>query len=313
MNFFSLLKNNITTSYKLAKDGYKDFGTKYTIKQQAKIIPLSIIYPFFTSRWFAFLKSDEFKNIFKYKPRIYIKPYRPYMCIKWNRDKKIKVILDSYKFIHQNKHIFGNLIEQDQPITIAKLSFENTSDVLIKIGYDHKFRKEGELLLSIECEDLGGKLSCLAFSFEEIKNGDYRCIVGSVQSYNHPNIENGFKKIQNILHRMRPTALIAYVFADFARELGTKEILCVGDAIHTYRRKHGIPIPFVYKISFDYDSFWLEVGASKIDDEWFSLPLKQKRKPLEEIASKKRSMYRKRYAMLDDLSNIIKNKLNKKA
>ncbi|MFR5627899.1 MAG: DUF535 family protein, partial [Haemophilus parainfluenzae] len=35
------------------------------------------------------------------------------------------------------------------------------------------------------------------------------------------------------------------------------------------------------------------------------LPLESTRKPLEEIASKKRSMYRKRYEMLDDLSEKI--------
>ena len=49
----------------------------------------------------------------------------------------------------------------------------------------------------------------------------------------------------------------------------------------------------------DYDAIFQE-SAGKLGKYW-TLPLNFETKSLEEIPSKKRSMYRKRYAMLDNL------------
>lgn len=56
----------------------------------------------------------------------------------------------------------------------------------------------------------------------------------------------------------------------------------------------------------DYDSFWLSIGGEKQDNGNFMLPLVMPRKPMEEIASKKRSEYRRRYALLDSLIQQMK-------
>ena len=50
--------------------------------------------------------------------------------------------------------------------------------------------------------------------------------------------------------------------------------------------------------------FWQE-NQGQLKGQYWQLPLESPRKPPEEIASKKRSMYRKRYEMLDDLSEKI--------
>ena len=56
----------------------------------------------------------------------------------------------------------------------------------------------------------------------------------------------------------------------------------------------------------DYDSFWLSIGGEKQDNGNFMLPLVMPRKTIEEIASKKRSEYRRRYALLDSLIQQMK-------
>ena len=60
------------------------------------------------------------------------------------------------------------------------------------------------------------------------------------------------------------------------------------------------------KILFNYDEFWQE-NQGQLNGQYWQLPLESARKPLEEIASKKRSMYRKRYEMLDEMSKNISN------
>ncbi|BFT80594.1 hypothetical protein GVv1_13860 [Enterobacter pseudoroggenkampii] len=56
----------------------------------------------------------------------------------------------------------------------------------------------------------------------------------------------------------------------------------------------------------DYDSFWISIGGEKQDNGNFMLPLVMPRKPMEEIASKKRSEYRRRYELLDSLIQQVK-------
>ncbi|WP_163367113.1 DUF535 family protein, partial [Escherichia coli] len=51
----------------------------------------------------------------------------------------------------------------------------------------------------------------------------------------------------------------------------------------------------------DYDQFWLSMGAKPLDSGYFLLPARIARKPLEEVASKKRAEYRRRYQLLDEL------------
>ncbi|CDL31726.1 Virulence factor VirK [Enterobacter hormaechei] len=79
-----------------------------------------------------------------------------------------------------------------------------------------------------------------------------------------------------------------------------EQILAVSNATHIYRswryrkKKEG-------KLLADYDSFWRSLGGQQQDNGNFALPLTMPRKPMEEIASKKRSEYRRRYTLLDSL------------
>ena len=186
---------------------------------------------------------------------------------------------------------------------LLKFPFESPYNMYLKLGYDDVFRKEGELVLSLECDELGGKIISTAFSFQK-KEKDLICLVGCIQGHSVSN-NTISKTTQKLMFGLRPKALIIYSLQEFARNLGCNKIYGVGNSIHTFNKKHAIHIPWIHKLSFDYDSFWFEVGAIKIKENWFDIPLIPKRKTMEEIKSKKRSMYRKRFALLDNLSEQI--------
>lgn len=65
-----------------------------------------------------------------------------------------------------------------------------------------------------------------------------------------------------------------------------------------YRHRNGLAM------HADYDELWREFDAIELADNLWQLPSYQRR-PLEEIASKKRSMYRQRYGWLDALESAI--------
>ena len=56
---------------------------------------------------------------------------------------------------------------------------------------------------------------------------------------------------------------------------------------------------------FDYDGFWTEADGKLETDGWFHLPARLQKRDATEMKPNKRSMYRKRYAMLDAVSAQI--------
>ena len=86
-----------------------------------------------------------------------------------------------------------------------------------------------------------------------------------------------------------------------------EQIVAVGNKTHVYNN-------WRYnsrqeRILSDYDDFWLTIDGQQDDRELFILPTEITRKSLEDIASKKRSEYRNRYALLDQLKLNIETQL----
>ena len=59
------------------------------------------------------------------------------------------------------------------------------------------------------------------------------------------------------------------------------------------------------RLRFDYRAFWTEHAATRdVGGNW-SLPLDTALRPLEEVPTKRRAMYRRRYAMLEALQLAV--------
>lgn len=300
----------LITGWDLATEGYSDCTPKYRRKQQLKAIYHTLLNLRFADEWFEFIKSPDFSQVSQHRPRLYIKPFRPYMSIKWNKKRRANIIIDTYKFIENKKTIFGQFLTQSSGIVIAKLKLENNYDGIIQLGYEYAFRKEGELALSLVCEQLGGRITSVVFSFEEITKGEWICLIGCIQGHKNKNFPDAFKLMQKSIFGLRPNSLIIYSAQELLRNIGITAIYGIGNSIHVSNRKHAINFPWEHNITFDYDRFWHEIGGENINKDWFAIPLNPVRKNIQEISSHKRSMYLKRYKMLDDLSLQILKLLN---
>lgn len=292
------------SGWQYASKAYANDSLNYRRKQQWKITFYTLINPIFAYKWFEFLKSPGFKYVSLYRPSLYVKPFRTYVSTKWNKKRKLKVILDTYRFIKSKGDAFSQVLTDKEGLIIADLMFDNTYEAFLKLGYDERFRKEGELVLTLECNQLGGKIISVAFSLEESKEGQWSCIIGCVQGYNTINQTQGaFKSMQKLLQGLRPNSFIIYSVQELSRNLGCAAIYGVGNSIQVNRKKHAIHLPWVHSISFDYNNFWDEVGGKDVGKGWFELPLIPIRKSIQEdVKSHKRALYQRRYKILDDVS-----------
>jgi len=298
--------------WQLAKKSFSEESKKNIVKQQWKSFFGILFNPIIAAKWFSILESSLFKVVSQYRQRLYFKPFRVYMSIKWTNGQKIKIIEDTYRFLKLNGNIFVEFLTQKGGLELSRFKLNEVSDGIITLGYDERFRKEGELVCTFSCNELGGKLVAGAFSFEQLENEKWVCRIGCVQGYSN-DFDNSFKVAQKQMHGLRPKSLIIYAIQELARQMGCVEIYGAGDSIQAYRRKHLIHIPWRHSIQFDYNAIWTESEGKPVSEGWYKLPLIPARKSYDQIKPNKRSLYNKRFALLEAVSINIENQVKNRS
>ena len=124
--------------------------------------------------------------------------------------------------------------------------------------------------------------------------------IGGLQGANHEVPHAEIQHTTKECHGLFPKRLVLEGICTLARHLGIRQIVAVGNATHIYQNWR-YQSKKKDKLHADYDQFWLSMGAKPLDSGYFLLPERIARKPIEEIASKKRAEYRRRYQLLDEL------------
>ncbi len=128
-------------------------------------------------------------------------------------------------------------------------------------------------------------------------------LIASMQGPRHGNTQELVKQATKDLHGVRPMFMLMNVFRELAKHWQCELVGIPHKSQGKYR------LSARSKILFDYDEFWQE-NQGVYHAPYWRLPPEIERKPLEDIVSKKRSMYRKRYEMLDSLANDIRQRLS---
>ncbi|MGR6648174.1 VirK/YbjX family protein [Avibacterium paragallinarum] len=130
-------------------------------------------------------------------------------------------------------------------------------------------------------------------------------LIAVVQGPNCEGSKDIVKQLTKQCYGLRPAYLMVEVMKIFTQVLGYKRLL-------------GIPQKYQNKSRFvrasryivDYDVIFKESGG--VLKEYWQLPIGIEMKDLETVSSNKRSMYRKRYAMLQNIQQVFYQVLNVK-
>lgn len=295
----------VREAWSLAAYGYAGEPRLSILKKQTRLAFAAAMHPKASLEWFRILQTPGLSIYARLNGRIALKPLRVYMSHRWGMRQKIKIIRDTYAFVHLFGKPLQDALIRSEGVNLARVPVTSEYAAQVRLGYDNTFRKEGELLVSLCCAELGGPVISLVFSFEYQNDGRLAMYIGCIQGRN--GVDN--KPISKAMHGLWPKAFIVYVAQEIASALGVAQIYGVGNAIHSHKKKHIVYISSRHELSFDYDSLWAEVGGEPSADGWFNIPLQLQRRPYEDMKSNKRSMYARRYAMLDDVSGQIRSYL----
>ena len=293
----------------LTEHSFANENPKYIKKQKKKILFHTLLNISFAKKWFSLIQSEEYKWVLSHRSRIYFKPFRVYMSTKWGKKERTKALLSCYAFIKQQPFL-TRVIQEEKPIKMAEFTMKyNGEKGQIYLGYNERFRKEGELVVSLHCDSYQEAICEASFVIDK-ENEEWVCRIGCVQGNKSAETENAIKELQKQMYALRPKALMIFIIQELSRQLGCTALYGVGSKIQAHNKKHFIHIEWLHKLSFCYDTLWKDVDGTPDKDGWFKLPIEMQYKSMEEIKSSKRSLYHSRYEMLDKIAAEIQETIN---
>lgn len=128
--------------------------------------------------------------------------------------------------------------------------------------------------------------------------------MGAIQGRNLEGVTDTYRDLTGLLHGMRPRDFLVEVFCLLCRVAGIARICAVADEYRAQRSPYFGRQP--RELPQNYDEVWRDRGGTPTSPEFYSLPVGGNRRELAEIPSKKRSMYRKRYDLLDRIEASLR-------
>lgn len=223
-------------------------------------------------------------------------PYRfntilaKYCDNRFNRQQRLEAIINNFNIAEQTINAsHWQTLMNTQSVMIVPL----TEEFSLHLNINNIDPFEGFFAIHIQNQQ-GEHFYDASFSFAK----DNQLLITSIQGPNGEHAQEQVKKLTKALHGIRPMYLLVMAFKLFSLNWKMTLIGIPHNAQAKYRWNDSS------YLLFNYDSFWQE-NKAKYNNNYWLLPLEIERKALDEIPSKKRSMYRKRYEMLDKMEQAI--------
>lgn len=296
-------------AWRLSAHAYQGDRPGRRFKQNLRWALAAALRPEAALDWFAHLQRDDLAPFKAANPILVFKPMRSYLSTRWGLQRRTKVMRETYAYVLWRGGAAREALLQGNRggVVLASFPLGELGEGQILLGFDNTFRKEGEFAVTFAVPGQSTRICCLSFALEWQDNG-LALFAGCVQGLNEGQAEI-MKVLGKAMHGLRPKALVFFAAQEVARALGVRELFGAGNGIQVHRRKHLIHVAWLHDLTFDYDAFWAELGGRPAFDGWFYLPRKARQRTRDEIKPNKRSLYAKRYALMDALAIRIRTSM----
>ncbi|AJW28904.1 hypothetical protein Z042_25600 [Chania multitudinisentens RB-25] len=251
--------------------------------------------------WLA--KHPLLEKILHAQPNLPCKLHRPYLSAYMNQAAGLAALCEHYDFIEQRmppKMRLGYL--GSTPFVLNQITGKGGERYTLELSAIDNLNKEGEATLLMR-NAMGAMLAEITFTLMYYQQ-KLTLFIGGLQGAKKqvPYIE--IPNATKACHGLFPKRLVLESITYLAYHLGIHHIMAVSNASHIYqnwrykRKKRDV-------LHADYDQFWLSIGARQLTCGYYQLPTRITRKRPEDIASKKRAEYRRRYQLLDAVEQGI--------
>lgn len=221
----------------------------------------------------------------------------PYVHKDWTVGERFSAIKAHYEEVEALPALCIGVTESRIVADLGQL----VSGLCLVLDRSEWFQREGELTLNLFLEDT--RLYSLSFLFGR-EDGQRTAMVGAIQGRNMDGVRDRYKHLTKKLHGARPRDFLLTLFQMMAACADVRRIIAVNDECRHHRHPYfgGMGENLT---SVNYDEVWADRGGVPIPGGWFELPVRPAFKPLTEVPVHKRSMYRRRYAMYEDVRGSL--------
>lgn len=225
---------------------------------------------------------------------------RPFVCSRWSSRLRLRRMIEHCAVIDTVGHPFT--VTGKQYVEIIAFNLDGARCRLM-LDQPRWLYSDGLLCVSL----WAGPLRVFTVSFCLSDSAGVRtAYVGGIQGHRSDDALDQNRALTKAAHGMRPRDLVFDLFRMLLPGLGVTQVKCVTDSCrYQMTRRASISIAPNDKVQLDYDETWGSRGGVPGTDGFFVVPLIAIQRDASEIPTKKRSMYRKRYALLDELQDQI--------
>ena len=216
----------------------------------------------------------------------------PYQCSSWNARTRLARICEHYSVVESIRGpidfpVHGRILLLDL--------IEIREGLCVVVDQPKWFMREGQLTINLFLGET--RLFSLAFSLFH-QHGHIAAFVGAIQGRDIEGALDLYRELTKASHGMRPRDLLIEVFRMFCALLGVRDIFAVTDEYRHHRSSYFGKAP-PKKSSVNYNDVWEDRGGVRIDPMFYKLSMDGLQREIHEVPAKKRSMYRRRYDMLE--------------
>ena len=183
-------------------------------------------------------------------------------------------------------------LDEARPFFIGSLPYREDKTLSIDMYFCRGEIREGSMTLAIRLD--GAMIYHVNFWIWQEEEGPV-LYIGYHQGSKHGLALN--KELTKVFFGYRPKNFILFALRILAQELGVVRLRAVSDE-GFYANNH---LRRDRKLRVSYDAFWRECGGQPaVDPRFYELPRCEPRKTMEEIPTRKRATYRRRFAFLDE-------------
>lgn len=251
--------------------------------------------------WDYFHSASVLVKISDVYPFVYEQPQRAFFYHRSTFEERAALVEAHFAFL--TEHIREDVLldwYQEKNYLLWKGPSLDNEELALMLYYEAGQRKEG--LLSVMLRLSTKPLYQIIFWIAPNKAGQPSMWIGAMQGPNMDNAREIVKQTTKLCHAYRTKNLILYAAQAVARSLGLSHIYAVTNEGY-YTNNH---VRIDKKLKTDFSDFWREAGGRETEDKRFDeLPLVETRKTMEEVPTRKRAVYRRRFEMLDELDAIV--------
>ena len=251
-----------------------------------------------------FHQNELLAKVAEEYPFVYEQPPRAFFYRNSTFDERVELLEQHMRFIqmHFKKEVFLGLYNrQAYPLWESK---DESGHLCFELWYNPGQRKEGILSIVLRLDEY--YLYQMMIWIAPNKDGEWSLWIGAMQGPNMANAKDVIRKVTRRCHSYRTKNFILHVTQEVAKALGMKHIYAVTNYGY-YANTH---IRMEKKLKTSFSDFWEESGGHPCEDKrFYELPMTEARKTMEEIPTRKRNYYRKRYALLDEVDASVAEKI----